>query len=234
MSTFHCNTCGRAIFRGENIVDKRVIWRKDSFEAECYVVSSVIDLDKFRRIDAGTHQGFYCCRFMARRMMEDKYATGENFLVYTDSVAEVPDGTAPPKPARVDRGTIELTEQDFDAAINNANPGDLLVVKFGASWCPPCRQMEAMFARIHRAGGWPQVQIFELDVDREPQLRARWNFRSIPFTLFFRGGKQLDITGLAPSTVSGGLDGAITDAAFRELCRVAIQQPVTASAPNPA
>jgi thiol-disulfide isomerase/thioredoxin len=221
MSTFYCKSCGRAIFRGENIVDKRVIWRKDGFEAECYVVSAVIDLDKFRRIDDASHQGFYCCRFMVRRMTNDKYSTGDNFLVYTDSVTDTPGAEV-----RADRGTIELTEQDFDVAIASANPKHLLVVKFGASWCPPCRLLEAMFARIHQAGGIPLVQIFELDVDHEPQLRARWNFRSIPFTLFFRAGKQIDITGLTPHTASGGLNGAITDAAFRDLCRVLIEQPV--------
>jgi thiol-disulfide isomerase/thioredoxin len=224
MSTFHCKACGRAIFRSEQIVDKRSTWSQHGYQAECYLVSEILDAETLRRYDDTAHQGWYCCRFIVRRMTVDKLGTGDAFLVYTDSVVEVPDGEAPPQPAPGHTGVIRLTERDFDQVVQGADPSVLLVVKLGALWCPPCRLMDALFARIHAAGDLPQVHIFEVDVEEQPRLRARWNFRSIPLTLFFRGGKQLDISGLGHSTVygsvCGGLNGAISDAAFSDLCRV--------------
>jgi thiol-disulfide isomerase/thioredoxin len=225
MSTFHCNSCGRDLFRSEHILSKRSIWEQHSYQAECYVVSEILHPETLRRYDDTAHQGLYCCHFIARRMTVDKYGTGDAFLVYTDSVTEIHEGDPLPKQTSKHTGMIRLTERDFDEVVQGADPNMLLVVKMGALWCPPCRLMDAMFARIHAIGGLPQVSIFEVDVEEEPRLRARWNFRSIPLTLFFRSGQQLDISGLGHSTVCGGLNGAISDAAFRSLCQTLLAQP---------
>jgi thiol-disulfide isomerase/thioredoxin len=225
MGTFHCNACGRAIFRSEHLVGKRSVWAQHGYQAECYLVSEILDAETLRRYDDTAHQGWYCCRFIARRMTVDKYGTGGAFLVYTDSVVEVRDGEAPPRQSTNHAGAIRLTQRDFDQVIQGAHPNALLVVKLGALWCPPCRLMDGLFARVQAAGGIPQVHIFEVDVEEEPHLRSRWNFRSIPLTLFFRGGKQIDVAGLGHSTASGGLNGAVSDEAFRSLCQTLLAQP---------
>ncbi|MCA8990849.1 MAG: thioredoxin family protein [Planctomycetaceae bacterium] len=74
------------------------------------------------------------------------------------------------------------------------HPG-VVVVKFGADWCPPCRAMHHELAQLkgrHLAG----VSIVEIDVDKKPELARHYGVSSIPRTLLFVDGSfQTGITG---------------------------------------
>lgn len=87
--------------------------------------------------------------------------------------------------------------------------------------------MDAVFERVHAAGDMPHVQIFDIDIDQEQELASHWNFQSIPFTLFFKGGRQVDIAKYGYPAVDGGLIGGLSESSFRALCQ-AIQAQVHA------
>jgi thiol-disulfide isomerase/thioredoxin len=222
MSTFHCRKCHRPIFHSEHWLGTQVLWDLTDYRAECHLISEAIDPDSLRRYDCSLHEGWYCCQFIMMRMVADKFGTGNHLLVYTDSVIEVPDGEMLPPPAHASNGVIRLTHRDFDAVIHNqeweGKPDTLVVVKFGAIWCPPCRLMDKVFARIREKNRLPWVRFFEVDIDEEPELAGRWHFQSIPFTLFFRQGRPVECSDPKYECSEGGLLGGLTETEFVRLC----------------
>ena len=63
-----------------------------------------------------------------------------------------------------------------------------VLVKFGAEWCGPCRQMHHSLAEIksRRLSG---LKIVEVDIDKKPELARHYSISSIPRTMLFVNGK---------------------------------------------
>lgn len=74
----------------------------------------------------------------------------------------------------------------FAAKIESA---DVVLVKFGADWCGPCRQMEKELDRLVASS--PDVSIVKLDVGRDRELAAYYGVSSIPHVILFKHGKQI-------------------------------------------
>ncbi len=224
MSTFHCTSCGRGIFRSEDLLRRVTLSNFEGHRAECYAIREAIDVDSLRRHDASLHEGWYCCRFILMRMVQDKFGTGDDLLVYSDSVVEVADGESPPAPASR-RSAVKLGKRDHDAVISApANQDKLLVVKHGAIWCPPCRHMDVIISRLIERNALPDVRFFELDVDEEPEIASRFNSRAIPFFVFYYGGKQVKVDVRGGQGADGGIMGAIPEQTLLSLCRTLVSR----------
>ncbi len=69
----------------------------------------------------------------------------------------------------------EVTSVDqFDQITANI---DRVVVKFWATWCGPCRQFAPHF---ESAAGQSEATFVAVDVDKVPELSARYGVQSIP------------------------------------------------------
>jgi len=94
--------------------------------------------------------------------------------------------------------TVTVTDQNFAQEVEQAS--ELTIVDFWATWCGPCKMIAPILDQIatERAG---QVKIAKLDVDANIQTATRFNVRSIPTLLFFKGGKLVDqVVGAVPKT----------------------------------
>jgi len=82
-----------------------------------------------------------------------------------------------------------VTDGNFQAEVEQ-QPG-LVLVDFWAEWCGPCRVIAPVLDQIavEYAG---KLKIAKLDVDANQQIPMRFNVRSIPTLLFFKGGRHVD------------------------------------------
>lgn len=64
---------------------------------------------------------------------------------------------------------------------------DSVLVKFGAPWCGPCRQMGPILDALS-GEGYP---IYEVNTDENPTLGAEYGIRGLPTFLVFQEGKEV-------------------------------------------
>jgi thioredoxin 1 len=215
-AAFHCTRCGREIFRKADLIDTVELWDLGEYRARAYAVRRLTDEPGLTRYDASLHEGWYCCRFIAMRMVVDKFGTGDQLLVYVDSVAEVAAGSPAPK-SHEDKGQLALTAADFEAVISAPeNRGKLLWIKLGAIWCPPCRLLDSVIARLVRERALPDVRFFEIDIDQERELASRFDTRSIPYSLLYLDGARLKLDGPRAGR-DGGIVGGLSSAQVKAI-----------------
>lgn len=67
---------------------------------------------------------------------------------------------------------------------------DLVLVKFGATWCGPCRAVEKELDSLdaEKLG----VKIVKIDTDQRKELSQQYGITSIPHMMLVRHGKTLD------------------------------------------
>jgi thioredoxin 1 len=91
---------------------------------------------------------------------------------------------------------IAVTDANFEEEVEKHD--GLAIVDFWATWCGPCRMIAPILEQLSSeyAG---KVKVTKLDVDANIKTGSRFNVRSIPTLLFFKGGKVVDqIIGAVP------------------------------------
>lgn len=83
-------------------------------------------------------------------------------------------------------GVVVLNTDEFLQTVVNEPAGKTLV-KFGASWCAPCRKMEPVMREL--AHTVTDVAIAEVDVEASPELATKFGIRSIPVVALFDEGE---------------------------------------------
>jgi thioredoxin 1 len=92
-----------------------------------------------------------------------------------------------------------VTDADFAAQVEGAS--ELVLVDFGAEWCGPCRMMAPTVEALAQeyAG---RVKVVTMDSDTNLQTVTKYNVRSLPTFLLFKGGQPVDqVIGAVPRPV---------------------------------
>lgn len=86
--------------------------------------------------------------------------------------------------------TMAVTDSDFETEIEQHD--GLALVDFWATWCGPCRMVGPIVDQLatEYAG---KAKVVKMDVDANIRTTTRYNVRSIPTILFFKGGKVVDM-----------------------------------------
>ena len=84
---------------------------------------------------------------------------------------------------------MAVTDANFEDEVEKAD--GLTIVDFWATWCGPCRMVAPILDQL-ATDYQGKVKITKLDVDANTKSAARFNVRSIPMLLFFKGGKVVD------------------------------------------
>ncbi len=101
--------------------------------------------------------------------------------------------------------------RDVDAATwedEVLQAGSPVVVDFWAPWCRPCKAVRPILEQLESAAG-ERVAFRAVDIDRHPELAARYEVLSIPTVILFEGGE-------ARQTVVGARPRAHFEQAFAD------------------
>ena len=81
-----------------------------------------------------------------------------------------------------------------------------VLVKFGATWCPPCRSTDVALAKYEDTSSG-EVKVIVVDVDASPKLSQQYRVSSIPHLFLFHNGKVVDdrVGGMDVQEIQGWL-----------------------------
>lgn len=84
----------------------------------------------------------------------------------------------------------------------------MIIVKFGAKWCAPCKAIKGEVAKFSKAR--PDVRVVEKDLDKTEdfELAEKLGVRAIPTLLWFEMEAELDGKKPKPLAESNGLTNA--------------------------
>lgn len=91
---------------------------------------------------------------------------------------------------------IILTKDNFETEVLKSEK--LVLVDFGATWCPPCRLLGPVIAEIAEEQ-ITSLKVGKVDVDEQKELASQFNIMSIPTMILFKDGKVVkEILGYKP------------------------------------
>lgn len=102
---------------------------------------------------------------------------------------------------------IDVSARQFDQLVWKRG---LVLVKFGADWCGPCRKVVPELEQL-AADNAGKLTVLTVDVDKERRLADKHSVGPIPRLLLFRNGVQIDHwTGYqSAARMQEGIDRAI-------------------------
>ena len=83
---------------------------------------------------------------------------------------------------------INVTTENFDKAVLQSK--GTAIVDLWASWCGPCRMLSPIIAQI--ANENPDIKVFKVNVDDEPDIASKYGVQAIPTVLIFKDGQEVN------------------------------------------
>lgn len=79
---------------------------------------------------------------------------------------------------------VVLNDNNFDDV---TEADGIVLVKFGAPWCGPCRMVKPTLDAIASKG---EIVVCDVDIDADPELASRFGLKSVPVFLVFKDGNE--------------------------------------------
>ena len=91
-----------------------------------------------------------------------------------------------------------VNTQEFNELMNEK----AVLVDFFATWCGPCKMLSPVLEGVAEKMK-DKVTIVKVDVDRSPDLAAKFGVMSVPTMIMFKNGRQVDaFSGYMPARCS--------------------------------
>ena len=83
----------------------------------------------------------------------------------------------------------EVTTENYLDFVKNEG---LNIVKIGADWCGPCKMVAPILESVSEEPLTENVYIGDMNADKNPEKLAELNVRSIPTTIFYKNGTEIN------------------------------------------
>jgi putative thioredoxin len=87
-----------------------------------------------------------------------------------------------------DRAQIEAFRRD----VVEASLGNLVIVRFTADWCGPCKQLAPTIDKVIAEAGQGRTRQVVVDIDRQRLIAEQFRIQSVPTVYAFLGGQPVD------------------------------------------
>lgn len=85
---------------------------------------------------------------------------------------------------------VMATVQEWDEGAFQANVNSpAVLVDFFASWCGPCKMMMQLLEKTVAELDDDAVEIAKIDIEKCPELAARFKVHTVPTFVFFKNGE---------------------------------------------
>lgn len=81
----------------------------------------------------------------------------------------------------------QMSMDEFNTAINASK---LVLVDFGAEWCPPCKKMEPVLKSLQNNNP-NKFTLVKVDGGRDEDILKKYNVTALPVFILFKEGKQV-------------------------------------------
>ena len=99
---------------------------------------------------------------------------------------------------------VDVTTETFESAVLQASLDVPVLVDFWAEWCGPCKTLGPVLEKLAAEYNGAFI-LAKVDVDKESQIAAAFQIRSVPTVFLIAGGQPVD-----------GFPGALPEGQLRE------------------
>jgi len=90
------------------------------------------------------------------------------------------------KPLEGEAAIEQISNESYLAMLTSSS---LVLVDFGATWCPPCRKMEPIVKEIEEEN--PKVTLLKIDGGSQTSLMKNHNVFEMPTYILYKDGKEV-------------------------------------------
>jgi thioredoxin 1 len=94
------------------------------------------------------------------------------------------------KPVETATGGKPAMGMSFDDYLNHIKAHKLVLVDFNATWCGPCKILKPIVHKVVKKNEG-KVDLFDIDVDKNPDVANTMKVSGIPLILLYKDGKEV-------------------------------------------